>query len=221
MVSETERAVAIVHMLRVATKNMVQPMVTTIVEEFGCDPFLILISCLLSLRARDSATLPLCRLLFKKATTPEQLLKIPLPALEQIILPIGFYKTKARVLHEVSRDLITRFGSNVPSNEADLLSIKGVGRKTAALVLAEAFNIPSICVDIHVHRISNRLGLVHTKTAAETETALKQILPVQYWSEWNKLLVVWGQNICVPISPKCSECAIFKLCDRVGVTKSR
>jgi len=200
---------------------MVQPMVFTISDEFGKNPFLILISCLLSLRAKDTTTLPICRILFKKAQTPQKILAIPLPELEKIIYKTGFYKRKAKQLHFVSKELLTRFGGNVPSTEQELRSIKGVGLKTANLVLAEAYDIPAICVDTHVHKISNRLGIVKTKTPEETEKALKQVLPKKYWREWNRLLVMWGQNICVPVSPFCSKCAIYDYCDRVGVTKSR
>lgn len=200
---------------------MVQPMVFTISEEFGKSPFLILISCLLSLRAKDSTTLPICRVLFNKAQTPQELLAIPIPELEKIIYKTGFYKRKAAQLHFVSRELLERFGGNVPKTEKELLSIKGVGIKTANLVLAEAYNIPAICVDTHVHKISNRLGLVDTKTPEETEKALKKVLPQKYWIEWNRLLVMWGQNICVPVSPFCSKCEIYDYCERVGVKKSR
>ena len=141
--------------------------------------------------------------------------------IEKLIYPTGFYRKKAALLHEVSQDLIERFKGKVPKTEQELLSINGVGRKTANLVLGVAFDIPAICVDTHVHRVSNRLGLVKTKTVDETEIALKKILPPEYWVEYNHLLVVWGQNICVPISPKCSQCAIAQLCPRIGVTRSR
>lgn len=200
---------------------MVQPMVFTISDEFGKNPFLILISCLLSLRAKDTTTLPICRILFKKAQTPEEILAIPLPKLEKIIYKTGFYKRKAKQLHLVSKEILERFGGVVPKTERELLSIKGVGIKTANLVLAEAYDIPAICVDTHVHRISNRLGIVKTKTPDATEKALKLVLPKKYWREWNRLLVMWGQNICVPVSPFCSKCAIYDYCDRVGVTRSR
>lgn len=200
---------------------MVQPMVFTISEEFGKNPFLILISCLLSLRAKDTTTLPICRVLFKQAQTPQEILAISIPELEKIVYKTGFYKRKAAQLHYVSNELIRRFGGDVPRTEQELLSIKGVGIKTANLVLAEAYDIPAICVDTHVHKISNRLGLVKTKTPEETEKALKLVLPQQYWIEWNRLLVMWGQNICVPVSPYCSKCPIYDQCDRVGVVKSR
>ncbi len=207
--------------LRAETRGFTPPLVDSIITEFGHDPFLILISCLLSLRAKDSVTIHICRDLFNKAKTPQEILAIPKAQLEKIIYKIGFYRNKAQILHEVSLIILNRFKGIVPGTEKELLSIKGVGRKTANLVLGLGFGIPAICVDIHVHRISNRLGLVKTTTPEETEEALKKLLPKEHWIEWNKLLVMWGQNICVPVSPFCSKCAIRPLCKRVGVTKSR
>lgn len=200
---------------------MVQPASVSIVAEFGKDPFLILVSCLLSLRTKDSVSLSASKRLFKCAKTPQQMLKLSVWQIEKLIYPTGFYHRKARLLHAVSSDLLARFDGKVPAHLDDLLSIKGVGRKTANLVLGMAFDIPSICVDTHVHRVSNRLGLVKTKTTQETELALKKIIPRQYWIEFNHLLVMWGQNICVPLSPFCSRCALFDVCPRVGVTRSR
>lgn len=191
----TTKCVKIIRILRKVTKDLPKPMVSSIIDEYGKDAFLILISCILSLRARDTVTLPICRKLFSIARTPSQILKIPLKKLENIIYSIGFYKVKAKLLHSISKELIERFNGIVPSNEHDLLSIKGVGRKTANLVLSQAYDIPAICVDVHVHRISNRMGLVKTKTPLETEIALQKILPKKYWSEWNRLLVILGQNI--------------------------
>jgi endonuclease-3 len=159
------------------------------------DPFYVLISCLLSLRSRDTVTLPISQNLFVRVTSPQEMLDIPLQELEEIIRPIGFFHQKARTLKHVSAELLHRFGGRVPNTETDLLSIKGVGRKTANLVLGLSFGIPAICVDTHVHRLSNQLGLVSTKTPEETEEALKQILPERDWIEFNNLLVAWGQNI--------------------------
>ena len=216
-----KRAIEVIKILRVATKDMTPALTHSIKKEFGHDPFLILISCLLSLRAKDVVTLPVSRELFKIAKTPQEITNIPIKKLEKIIYKIGFYKNKARTLHSVSSELIKKFNGTVPNSRKDLLSIKGVGRKTANLILGEAFNFPAICVDTHVHRVSNRLGLIKTKTVKETEKALEKLLPKEYWIEWNPLIVKWGQNICVPISPKCSECAIYNLCQRVGVKKHR
>ncbi len=211
----------IVRILKRETKTFTPLMTDQIIAEYGRDPFLILISCLLSLRAKDLTTIHVCRALFKKVQTPKQLLALPRAELEKIVYKTGFYKTKARVLQSVSKDLLERFKGKVPETREELLSIKGVGIKTANLVLSAAFDTPAICVDTHVHRISNRLGLVVAKNAEKSEVALQKVLPKKYWSSWNRLLVLWGQNICVPVSPKCSQCAIKSLCKRVGVTKSR
>ena len=207
--------------LRKKTASFLLPLSDHVIAEFGNDPFLILISCLLSLRAKDLVTIPICSELFKRAATPQQFIALPLADLEKIIYRIGFYKQKAKTLHAVSRELLERFDGKVPKTEEELLTLPGVGRKTANLVLGIAFNIPAICVDIHVHRISNRLGLINTKTPEATEEALKKILPKKHWIEYNKLIVMWGQNICVPVSPFCSKCAIYDQCKRVGVNKSR
>ncbi len=174
---------------------MVQPMSFFIAYHYKNDPFLILISCLLSLRARDVVTLPISQKLFLKARTPQELLKIPIAELEKIVYPLGFYRQKARTLRSVSRDLIDRFGGKVPDNEQDLLSIKGVGRKTANLVLGVAYGVPAICVDTHVHRLANQLGLVTTKNPEQTEQALQKIIPKKDWIEFNRLLVMWGQQV--------------------------
>ncbi len=218
---KTQRALAIIEILRTATQGMMQPMSELIAKEYNNDPFLILISCLLSLRARDVMTYPVCKLLFKKARTPQQFVDFPLEDLEHEIHSIGFYKKKAQTLKEVSRQLIEQFNGEVPHTKEQLMFIKGVGPKTANLVLGVAFGIPALCVDIHVHRISNRLGLVETKTPEETEKELMKILPPEFWIEYNKLLVMWGQNICVPVAPFCSRCPVFDLCIRKGVKKMR
>ena len=173
------------------------------------------------LRSKDLVTIPVCSELFGRVKTPQEFLNTPLPELEKIIYRIGFYKQKAKNLHAVSRELLERFDGKVPRTEEELLTLPGVGRKTANLVLGVAYGIPAICVDIHVHRISNRLGLVKTKTPEETEEALKKILPKDLWIEFNTLLVMWGQNVCVPVSPFCSRCDIYEYCKRVGVKKSR
>lgn len=211
----------IVLLLRTHTQSSVLPLVDTIIYEYGHDSYLILISCLLSLRAKDITTIHVCRELFNKVKTPQDMIKLSRTELEKIVYKTGFYKTKARVVHEVSLALIKQYDGQVPSDLATLLSIKGIGPKTANLVMGLAFGKPRICVDTHVHRISNRLGLIKTKTVEDTEQALMSVLPERLWIEWNKLLVMWGQNICVPISPKCSQCPLNKLCKRVGVVKSR
>lgn len=200
---------------------MTDPAVSQVARIFDKDPFLILISCLLSLRAKDSISLPISLKLFQLAKTPQELLVIPRIKLEKMIHSVGFYHQKARTLHAVCTALLERFDGKVPATQPALLSLPGVGRKTANLVLAEAFGVPALCVDTHVHSISNRLGLVKTETPEETEFALQKILPKKNWIEYNPLLVKWGQNICVPVSPFCSRCALASLCPRIGVKKSR
>jgi len=184
-----------IDIIRAATADMPDPLSVKIVQEYGKDPFLILVSCLLSLRAKDAKTIVVARKLFSIARTTEQFVKMPLADLEKIIYSIGFYKNKARTIKEVSAQLIKEFGSKVPHTKEDLLQINGVGQKTANLVLSSAFDVPAICVDVHVHRLSNLLGLVHTKTPEETEVALEKILPKSYWASTNEVLVKLGQNI--------------------------
>jgi endonuclease-3 len=193
------------------------PLIDQVMQEYGKDPFLILIACLLSLRAKDVLTIHVVRDLLKYAVTPQDMLKISRAKLEKIVFRSGFYKNKARAIHEVSKAIIEKFGGKVPSTYQELISINGVGPKTANLVLGMAFDKPAICVDTHVHRISNRLGIIKTKTAEQTELALEAILPKNYWTLWNKLLVMWGQNVCLPRGPKCGICAINKYCDKIGV----
>ena len=185
------------------------------------DPFRVLIACLLSLRTKDETTGPAAARLFALADTPEAMRRLPAKRIERAIFPVGFYRTKARVLLGVCRDLLERFGGQVPDDIDRLLTLKGVGRKTANLVVTQGFNKPGICVDIHVHRISNRLGYVKTKNPTETETALRKQLPRRYWIGYNDLLVSFGQNICHPVSPRCSECPVRPRCARVGVTRWR
>lgn len=211
----------IVQTLQAEIKKYTPPLIDLIIIEFGHDPYLILIACLLSLRVKDVTTIHVCRDLFSRVKTPTELLGLPVEELERIIFRTGFYRNKAKVLRFVSAELLSRFDGKVPDTQQDLLSITGIGLKTAHLVLAAAFYKPAICVDTHVHRISNRLGLIKTTTVEESEAALRGVLAKKYWSLWNNLLVVWGQNICVPISPKCSDCPIKNSCKRVGVTKSR
>lgn len=185
------------------------------------DPFRVLIACLLSLRTKDETTGPAAARLFALADAPAAMLRLTPRRIERAIFPVGFYRTKARVILGVCRDLLSRFGGRVPDEIDDLLTLKGVGRKTANLVVTQGFNKPGICVDIHVHRISNRLGYVRTKNPAETEAALRARLPRRYWIGYNDLLVAFGQNVCQPVSPKCSQCPVRPACARVGVTRSR
>lgn len=215
------KALTVIRLLEPEVKKLPPLLVDTIISEYGKDPFLILISCLLSLRAKDIVTIHVCRALFARAKTPKALLLLPAATLEKIIFTSGFYKTKAKVLRSVCRELIDVYGGAVPRSYEQLMSIKGIGPKTANLVIGVAFGKPALCVDTHVHRISNRLGLVKTRTPEQTEQGLKKIVPKRLWTRWNGLLVTWGQHVCVPVSPRCSECAVKKVCKRVGVTKFR
>jgi endonuclease-3 len=185
------------------------------------DPFRTLISCILSLRTKDATTAAASSRLFARAHTPEAMLALSLKTLERLIYPVGFYRTKARVIRGISRDLIEKFDGRVPDEIDELLTLKGVGRKTANLVVTEAYAKPGICVDTHVHRISNRWGLVRTKTPDKTEIALRAVLPLRHWIEYNGILVAFGQTICHPTSPWCSRCKIAALCPRIGVEHSR
>lgn len=216
-----QRVVQIIKVLRKVTRGMMQPASASIIERYGKNPYLILIACLLSLRTKDTTSLPASLRLFAKARTPQKMITLPALSIEKLIYPVGFYRTKAKRIRSISKELIDRFGGNVPKTYDELISLNGVGLKTTNLVLGEAFGIPALCVDTHVHRISNRLGLVKTKTPEKTEEALQKVVPKRYWVEFGKLLVVWGQNICVPISPHCSTCAIADLCPRIGVKRSR
>ncbi len=184
-------------------------------------PFKVLISTVLSLRTKDMTTEAAARRLFEAADTPEALLKISVKQIEGLIYPVGFYRTKARNIREICRVLIDKFDGEVPSDIDTLLTLKGVGRKTANLVVTVGYGKPGICVDTHVHRISNRWGLVKTDTPDETEAALRKILPPRYWIEYNDLLVCFGQNLCLPVSPFCSRCKIRGLCPRLGIRSSR
>jgi len=196
------------------------PVLTLMAAERG-DPFLTLVGCVLSLRTKDETTAVAAPRLFERASTPAAMLELDVSEIARLIYPVGFYRTKAQAIHSICRDLIDRFGAEVPDRIDDLLTLKGVGRKTANLVVTEAFGKPGICVDTHVHRISNRWGLVAARTPEQTETALRQTLPRRYWIEYNSLLVAFGQTICQPVSPWCSRCPIAPRCPRIGVTHSR
>ena len=196
------------------------PVVTRIAAR-GHDPFLVLIGCLLSLRTKDETTEKAMERLMERARTPRELLSIPTEEVEKIIYPVGFYKVKSRLIKEISRTVIEKYHNVVPDTLDELLTIKGVGRKTANIVITEGFGAPGIAVDTHVHRISNRLGAVSTRTPNETETRLREILPQEYWRVYNPLLVTHGRRTCAPLSPWCSRCPVRDLCARVGVARSR
>ncbi|MDK2907815.1 MAG: endonuclease [Candidatus Woesearchaeota archaeon] len=183
-------------------------------------PFVVLISTMLSLRTKDKITKESTMRLLELGDSPEKLLKFSQEDIEKAIYPVGFYKTKAKNILKTSQILKEKYNGEVPKDMNGLLELPGVGRKTANLVLGEAFNIPSICVDTHVHRISNRLGYVSTSNPKETEFALREKLPQKYWIRYNTLLVTLGQNICLPRSPLCSKCPIEKYCPKIGVKKA-
>jgi endonuclease III len=185
------------------------------------DPFMVLISCILSLRTQDKVTGEASRRLFKLAQTPETLSKLPVEKIEKAIYPVGFYRVKARNIKGISAEIITKHHGRVPDTIDELLTLKGVGRKTANLVVTLGYKKDGICVDTHVHRIPNRWGMIQTKTPHQTEFVLREKLPVRYWKELNSILVAFGQGICKPISPLCSECRIQSFCERIGVTHHR
>lgn len=187
------------------------------------EPYKVLICCLLSLRSRDVVTMPVCTRLFLVADTPQAMVALPRETVMALIEPVQFFGNKAEIIQRVSQELLSRFNGQVPSNFEDLISIKGVGPKTANLVLQLGFDLPAIAVDTHVHRICNRLGYVATKTPEQTEAALRKYLPQRYWNVINRVLVRHGQEICIAGFPRCDLCPVYDYCARVGVTprKSR
>jgi endonuclease-3 len=196
------------------------PVVTFIAMQ-SRDPFRVLISCLLSLRTKDETTGPASQRLFALAGAPQTMMKLPTRQIEKAIYPVGFYHTKAKTIRTLCKRLVEEFDSTVPDDLDTLLTFHGVGRKTANLVLTQGFAKPAICVDTHVHRISNRWNYVRTKNPHDTEMALRRKLPAQYWIDYNDLLVAFGQTICKPTSPLCSQCPIETHCPKRGVTRSR
>jgi endonuclease III len=196
------------------------PIVSALAEEHS-GPFPILISTILSLRTKDEVTAIAAERLLALARTPEEMLKLSEGKIIKAIYPVGFYRIKAKTILNISKELIDRFHSRVPDTIEQLLTLKGVGRKTANLVVALGYNKEGLCVDTHVHRISNRLGYVKTKTPDETEYALREKLPSKYWLRYNTLMVAFGRHVCVPISPFCSRCPVFAYCGRVNVARSR
>jgi endonuclease-3 len=203
-----------------AVRKWQSPAVTIVSQREG-DPFKVLISCILSLRTQDKTTGAASKRLFALASTPGTMAGLPVEEVEKAIYPVGFYRNKARQIIDICRDLEENYGGRVPDTIEGLLRFKGVGRKTANLVVTLGFGKPGICVDTHVHRICNRWGYVSTKTPEETEFALRAKLPQEYWLTINDILVTFGQNLCHPVSPRCSACPVAAMCDRVGVVKYR
>ena len=196
------------------------PAVTQI-SNISRSPFMVLISCILSLRTKDNTTMQASERLFNLARTPEAMKALSIKTIEKAIYPVGFYRNKTKAIKNICKDLVEKYNSTVPDTIDELLKLHGVGRKTANLVVTIGYGKPGICVDTHVHRITNRWGYVKTKTPEETEFTLRKKLPKRYWIIINDLLVTFGQNICKPISPLCSECKLYQYCERVGVVKSR
>lgn len=177
------------------------------------NPYLVLIACILSLRTNDKTTYPATLRMLELAKTPQEMAKVSEEDLANAIYPVGFYKNKAKQIIELSKTIVEKLDGKVPDTIENLVKFNGVGRKTANLVLAKGFDIPAICVDVHVHRIFNRIGYVNTKTPEETEFALREKLPVKYWLDINTLMVTHGQNVCKPTKPKCEECPIREYCE--------
>ncbi|MDD5561045.1 MAG: endonuclease III [Candidatus Omnitrophica bacterium] len=206
-------------LIEAQVKDYIIPSVTRVSK--SKDPYRVLISCLLSLRTKDKTTINASQRLFKVADSPESMLKLTVGKLRRLIYPVGFYRNKSKVILSLSRRLIEEYSGKVPGSLHALLGLNGVGRKTANLVLGLGFGIPAICVDTHVHRISNRLGWVSTNNPEETELALQKIIPRGKWIKLNTILVSFGQNLCFPVSPFCSRCDVYGFCKRRGVGKSR
>ena len=206
----------VIKILKQVNASFTIPAVTQISNK-SRSPFMVLISCILSLRTKDNTTAQASERLFRLAKTPETMIRLSNRTIEKAIYPVGFYRNKAKVIKNISTELIEKYHSKVPDTIDDLLAFKGVGRKTANLVVTMGYGKPGICVDTHVHRIINRWGYVKTKTPEETEFALREKLPKRYWIIINNLLVTFGQNICKPISPLCKRCRIYIYCNKVGV----
>jgi endonuclease-3 len=206
--------------LKKSYKKLNAPIITFISNR-GATPFEILVSTLLSLRTKDEVTSEAASRILNAARTPEEMLGFDVKTIEKLIYPVGFYPTKAKRLLEISRIIMDKYKGRVPDSIDELLTLPGVGRKTANLVMTEGFKVPAVCVDTHVHRISNRIGYVNTKTPDKTEFALRKKLPQKYWIKYNELLVAFGQAICRPISPFCSKCPVSTTCPRIGVSRSR
>ncbi|MEO6164846.1 MAG: endonuclease III [Candidatus Binatia bacterium] len=207
---------AAVRILRREVPKWDTPVVTLMAETYQ-SPFRVLISCILSLRTQDATTAKASQRLFAVADSPPAMVELTAKKIEKLIYPVGFYKTKARQIRGMCQTIIDRHDGKVPDEIDELLKFKGVGRKTANLVVTLGYHKPGICVDTHVHRISNRWGYIKTATPEKTEVALRAKLPKQYWIEYNNLLVNFGQHLCRPISPMCSNCPVKKYCPQLGV----
>jgi endonuclease-3 len=197
------------------------PPVVTLIAETERDPFKVLISTILSARTKDGATAAASARLFAAAPDAALLAALPIERVAELIYPVGFYRTKARSVVATAQELLERFDGRVPDSIDELVTLPGVGRKTANLVVTEGFRRPGICVDTHVHRITNLWGYVDTRTPAETETALRAKLPRSQWLDLNRTLVAFGQQTCLPVSPWCSRCPVEEHCPKIGVGRTR
>jgi endonuclease-3 len=211
----------ILRILKKEIKKWKVPAVGAIAEQAVDRPFETLASCLLSLRTKDAVTEVASRRLLSRAPTPQAILKLNEKEIEQLIYPVGFYRTKAKNLKRICEVLINQCDGRVPGTIDELLKLPGVGRKTANLVVTVGYDDYGICVDTHVHRITNIWGYVKTKTPEETEFALRKKLPKKYWKTFNDILVTFGQNLCVPVSPWCSKCPVERYCEKIGLKRSR
>jgi endonuclease-3 len=210
----------VVPAVRNTVRGSPNPAVTEIARR-SRSPFQVLISTVISARTKDKVTGEAARRLFKKAATPRSLSRLPEKTISALIYPAGFYRTKAKAIRALSAKLLREFGGRVPDSMEGLLSLPGVGRKTANLVLTLGFGLPGICVDTHVHRVVNRLGIIRTAHPVETESSLRAVLQRSHWLEINDLLVTFGKTVCAPLSPRCSVCPIRRSCRRIGVQRSR
>jgi endonuclease-3 len=211
----------VLKVLKEEIKKWKVPAVGVIAEKAVNRPFETLVSCLLSLRTKDAVTEVASQRLLSGAPTPQAILKLSEKEIEKLIYPVGFYRTKAKNLKKICEILLNQYDGRVPGTIDELLKLPGVGRKTANLVVTVGYDDYGICVDTHVHRISNTWGYVRTKTPEETEFALRKKLPKKYWKTFNDILVTFGQNLCVPVSPWCSKCPVERYCEKVGLKRHR
>ena len=216
----SQHVARVMQRLGAAMRAMAEPAVEKIAGEAQSDPFKVLVATMLSAQTRDPVTLEASNRLFARASTPREMVRLRVSTIEKLIHPVSFYRHKAQHVKETCRLLLDQYGGRVPTTMAELLTLPGVGRKTANLVLIVALHSEdNICVDTHVHRISNRLGWVETRAPEETEQALYQVAARRWWPQINLYLVTWGQNVCKPVYPICDRCAIAALCPRIGVAK--
>ncbi len=210
----------VVSILKKEMKQWKDPMVTAMSRKKR-EPFKVLIATVLSLRTKDDCTAEAAKRLFKLADTPRKILNLDEKTIAQAVYPVGFYNTKAKNILDICQNLVDRYNGQTPDEIDELLTLKGVGRKVANLVLTQGYNKPAICVDTHVHRITNRWGYVETSHPDETEMVLREVLPKKHWIIINDLLVTYGQNLCMPTSPWCSKCKIRDYCEQKGVKRFR